>query len=359
VSHGFQCSFVNAPFGDAGLHVEMMPARGAMLFDLGDLHALSARKLMRVDRVFVSHAHMDHFIGFDALLRQQLDRDATLRLFGPPGFIDQVEHKLLAYTWNLIRSYQTTLVLDVAELAGTVLRRARFVSADAFGRANLPDVPVRDGVLIETEALRVRCVTLDHDTPCLAFALEEADHVAICRTRLDARGLAAGPWLRDLKRTILQGAADDTQVLALRQGADPVVLSLGALRDVAVRVPGQRIAYVTDLRFTEANAAAVARLARGADILFIETTFLQEDAEQAARRNHLTAHQAGLIARRAGVKRIEPFHFSPRYEGRIEALRAEAEQAFRGSVQAGKALHEAAGDQPPAIHQDEEDQLER
>lgn len=328
---GIRCALVNGPFGDAGLYADVTFARAAMLFDIGDLHAMPARKLMRVRQVFVSHAHMDHFVGFDALLRLQLGRDTTLHLFGPAGFIDQVEHKLRAYTWNLIRGYATTLVLEVAELTGDVLHRARFVSTQAFGREDLPDRTGHDGLLLHTQALCVRAVVLDHGTPCLGFALEETAHVNIWRTRLDERGLAVGPWLRDLKRALLEGAPDDTLVLAPRAEAGPMTLELGALRDVAALVPGQRIAYVTDLRFTAANAAAVERLARGADILFIETPFLEEDADQAGRRNHLTARQAGLLARRAGVKRIEPFHFSPRYESRAAELRAEAERAFLGS----------------------------
>jgi ribonuclease Z len=48
--------------------------------------------------VFVSHAHMDHFAGFDRLLRVTLGRDKSIALFGPAGFIDRVEHKLAGYT---------------------------------------------------------------------------------------------------------------------------------------------------------------------------------------------------------------------------------------------------------------------
>jgi ribonuclease BN (tRNA processing enzyme) len=51
------------------------------------------RQLLRVSHVFVSHTHMDHFIGLDRLLRICLRRRAEVRCFGPPGFVDQVEHK--------------------------------------------------------------------------------------------------------------------------------------------------------------------------------------------------------------------------------------------------------------------------
>jgi ribonuclease Z len=59
---------------------------------------LSTRVLLRVSDVFVSHTHMDHFAGFDHLLRVCLGRDSGVRMYGPPNFISQVEHKLAAYT---------------------------------------------------------------------------------------------------------------------------------------------------------------------------------------------------------------------------------------------------------------------
>ena len=74
---------VNGRFGDPALYVEMLHRKGALLFDMGDLSPLSARDLLRVSHVFVSHMHIDHFIGFDALLRVSVGREKRVEMVGP------------------------------------------------------------------------------------------------------------------------------------------------------------------------------------------------------------------------------------------------------------------------------------
>ncbi|OIQ76727.1 ribonuclease BN [mine drainage metagenome] len=104
---------------------------------------------------------------------------------------------------------------------------------------------------------------------------------------------------------------------------------VGDLRDVILDVaPGQRVGYVTDLRYTGANVETLSGLLAGVDLLFIESVFLDKDKAHAERKNHLTARQAGEIARRVGAKSVVPLHFSPRYEGRSAELIAEVQAAW-------------------------------
>lgn len=65
-------------------------------------------------------------------------------------------------------------------------------------------------------------------------------------------------------------------------------------------------------------------------MLFIESSFLKEDAARAAEKYHLTTEQAGRLAREAGVKEVIPFHFSAKYNGEEAQLFKEVEAAFRG-----------------------------
>jgi ribonuclease Z len=327
----FDAHLVNQPFGDPGVYVDFRFERRAFLFDLGDNAPLPPRKLLRVSHVFVSHTHMDHFIGFDRLIRICLGRHASFEMFGPPGFIDRVEHRLAAYTWDRVDSYDVSLTITATEIdAGGDTRSARFETRRGFAREMLGDGHAQDGVIVDGEAFRVRCVLLDHRTPCLGYAVEEKTHVNVWKNRLVEMGYKTGPWLADLKRTALAGEGDDTPIRVWWREAVSTheeMVPLGALKPALEFVPGQKLCYVTDVVFHEANFRRIVELARGADMFFIESVFLDSDAAHGAQKQHLTARQAGTIARAAGAKSVIPFHFSPRYADREAMLRAEIEVA--------------------------------
>jgi len=329
----FHPQLVNDVFGDPGVYVDFLFERRALLFDLGELGNLPARKLLRLTHVFVSHTHMDHFAGFDRLLRITLGRERALTLYGPPGFIDQVEHRLASYTWNLVHNYPADFTLIVAEWRDEhTLTRARFRCQQRFQREPLDALPVQAGILLDEEDFLVRAARLDHDIPCLAFALEEKLHMNVWKNRLEELGLPTGPWLKALKQQVRQNAPDDTPIPIHwhdHSGDHHRSLPLGQLRREVLReVPGQKIAYVVDTVYHPENAARIVDLVRHADCLFIETVFLERDVERASSRYHLTARQAGTLARQAGVQRLVPLHFSPRYSDEPDALRQEAMEAF-------------------------------
>ena len=280
---------VNDPFGDPGLFIEFKFQRRAMLFDLGDLDAISPRDLLRVSDAFVSHAHMDHFSGFDRLLRVCLGRDKRLRLYGPLGFIDKVEHKLSAYDWNLIHKNPNVFVIEVTELtADHTLICAEFSTKNRFRRVEKETRITEDGVIFDEDGYQVRALAVDHQIPSLAFRIDEPVHVDVWRNRLAEMHLGVGPWLRDAKAAIIRGAPDDTEIDAVwfdngeAQRAQPTI---GALRNEALTVSdGQQVAYVVDTVFTPENAEKIIAFVKGVDLLFIEAAFLSEDAERAADR---------------------------------------------------------------------------
>jgi ribonuclease Z len=326
---------VNGRFGDPALYVEMLHRKGALLFDMGDLSALGARDLLRVSHVFVSHMHVDHFIGFDALLRVCVGRDKTIRMVGPTGFLERVHHKLQSYDWDLVDRYEADLVFEAKTIErNRPARRARFRFKAAFAWEELPDEETSGGLVEEAAGLQVHAALLDHHGPCLGFAVAERAHANVWKNRVDELGLATGPWLQALKQAVVDGAPDGTPIILPDGSAAP----LGDLRPLVTLSEGQKIAYVTDIADTSSNRAAIEALARGADSFFLEARFAAADAEQARERAHLTTQAAGEIARAAGVRRLEPFHFSPRYEGEESRMIEEVMAAFQGGAPARNAI---------------------
>jgi ribonuclease Z len=244
-----------------------------------------------------------------------------------------VHHKLQAYLWNLADRYVSDLVFVVTEIiSSSESRIVQFRLRNAFAAELIGTGPIFDNVICDQPAFRVSAAILEHRTPCLGFAIEEVAHVNVWKSRLADMGLSVGPWLRELKQAVTEGRPADhlIRVPAGRGSAQTHEMPLGALSGVITVTPGQKIAYVTDAADTAANRTAIINLVRNADLLFIEAPFVQADAGLAAERSHLTTAAAGTIAREAKVRRVEPFHFSPRYAGQEQRMLNEVNAAFAG-----------------------------
>jgi ribonuclease Z len=330
MASSFRSFLVNDLFGDPAVYVALPWERRALLFDLGDISRLSAGRLLKVTDVFVSHAHLDHFVGFDHLLRVLLGRPKGLRLYGPPDFIDHVEGKLRGYTWNLVEGY--SLGLEVYEVHPDRIVKACFSCPEGFIRRQDPAASPFAGVILEEPQFRVRTAHLDHRIPCLAFALEETVHLNVNRAALDAMGVPVGPWLMDLKRAIRAGAPDEHPIrIAWSQDGRRVerTLPLGNLRQEVVREsPGQKLAYVTDVLNSPENVEKIVRLAHAADLMYCEAAYPERDVQRAEARFHLTASQAGRLAAVSQVRRLTVFHFSPKYRECPGELLDEAMASF-------------------------------
>jgi len=126
----FRPRLLNGQTGDPALLVALRWQGRALLIDLGRIDRTPAGVLLPIEAVFVSHAHMDHFMGFDQLLRLFLARDTTLRLYGPEGIADCVAGKLAGYTWNLTDEY--AFAVEVTEIRGRELVSCRFPARRRF-----------------------------------------------------------------------------------------------------------------------------------------------------------------------------------------------------------------------------------
>jgi len=326
----FHPRLINGPFEDPGLFIPFLFQQRALIFDLGDITGLPPKDLLKISHVFVTHTHMDHFIGFDRLLRTLLGRQKNLALIGPEGFIKNVEGKLAGYAWNLVGNYNHPLNLEITEVnsQSTVYRQYR--CRDKFTPADEPVVQPFNGILYEEPGFTVRAAILDHGIPCLGFALKECFHVNILKDGLKKLGLEPGPWLADFKQALYSRSDPETKFeLRIDPGAKARHYRLGELAaNIALITPGQKIGYITDVAYNQSNAERIVALVEGSDHLFIEAAFRDTHQDIAAEKNHLTAGQAGLLAARARVKQFSVFHFSPRYTGEERHLWEEARLAY-------------------------------
>jgi ribonuclease Z len=302
----FHPSLLHPSTGDPGAWVDVPDEGRAVLFDLPELSRVAPRKLLRLAHAVVTHTHMDHFVGFDQLLRVALRREALLAITGPPGFLASVRGRIGAYTWNLVAGYP--IHLRVQEVEEDTVRAEEYTGASRMRPVPLPEA-VFSGTIHAERAFRIEVATFDHGIPVLGVVLRETRHLGVNKDLLVRRGLVPGPWLGELKDAIRSGAVENTEGLI-------------------VEGPGQVVAYLTDLAGTDENLRRAAAFVCNADLLLCEAAFLDADRALAIDRKHLTARQAGTLAREAGVKRLAVFHISSRYEGREAEVLREAAEAF-------------------------------
>ncbi|MCK8676912.1 ribonuclease Z [Streptomyces lichenis] len=234
-----------------------------ILFDPGEG---TQRQMLRagvaahdIDRICVTHFHGDHSLGLAGVI-QRIN-------------LDQVPHPVTAhYPAGGQRFFE----------------RLRYATAYRE-TVRLAEAPVaEDGVLATTSSYTLEARKLSHPVESFGYRLTEPDGRRMLPERLAAHGIA-GPDVGRIQREGALGGVSLDQVSEVRRG--------------------QRFAFVMDTRLCD----GVHALAEGCDLLVIESTFTDEDAALAADHGHLTAGQAGAVAREAGVRHLVLTHFSQRY----------------------------------------------
>lgn len=321
---------INSPFEDPTLFVRIIRERRAFLFDIGSIDGLKARDLQKITDVFVTHTHIDHFIGFDTLLRALLRRETPLRVYGPSNITECIEGKLRGYTWNLIKEYP--LKIEVFSINGPKVIASSFHAENYFKRIdNSPEFNSGsdfDGTILKEPLLKVRAIQLDHQIPCLAFSLEEEFHININKVTLKEMGLPVGPWLSELKKAI----RESSKVKGQRFEVNNKTFTLEELMKVATITKGQKVSYVTDVSMNDENIKKIIELARDSDTFYCEAYFLEKDRDRALERFHLTAKTAGMIAKEAEVKNLVVMHFSPKYRNHADTPEDEAIREFKRNL---------------------------
>lgn len=238
-----------------------------LLFDPGEgtqrQMLLAGVSVTDVTRLCVTHFHGDHCLGVPGVVqRLSLDRvphpvDAYYPASGKE-FFARLRHACAFY--------------ETAELREWPVAGAGQIAAGTFGTLSAQP--------------------LEHAIECYGYRLVEPDGRRMVPELLAAQGIA-GPAVGQLQRDGVINLDGRTVVVD----------------DVSQPRPGQRFAFVMDTRLCD----GVYALAEGVDLLVIEATFIEEDADLAWRFGHLTAAQAARVAAESGVRTLVLTHFSQRY----------------------------------------------
>ncbi len=317
-------NLINNPFEDPSLFVRIMRERRAFLFDIGNISRLGPGDLQKITDVFVTHTHIDHFIGFDVLIRALLRRETPLRVYGPSNITDCVEGKLKGYAWNLIKEYP--LKIEVFCVDGDRIISSSFHAENSF-RKRKNNISEFNGVLLKEPLFTIKATQLEHQIPCLAFSVEEEYHINIDKACLRTLGLPVGPWLAELKKAIREQRPAETEF-----AISGSVYKLEELGEIAKITKGQKISYVTDVSISEENIKRIISFAHDSDTFYCEAHFMDKDADRALQRFHLTAKITGRIAKEAGVRKLVVMHFSPKYRDLTDNPEEEAMMEFSRPV---------------------------
>jgi len=239
----------------------------------------------RLDKVLLTHGHLDHILGLGGLVSTFARWEAIERLSIHGG------------RWALER---------VRDLMDVVLRGGE-------PALDISYLEISPGELWSDDSLSVTAFPVSHRGPgCFGFAFQERTHRPFLVERAEALGVPVGPERRLLVAGQPVQLADGRTVYPDDVLGEPV--------------PGTRLVYVGDAGRVD-NLATVAT---GADALVIEATYLEVEGELAAQFGHITATQAATLAREAGVGYLFLVHVSRRYSERM--VLAEGRPIFANTV---------------------------
>lgn len=232
-----------------------------------------------VKAIFISHMHLDHFLGIFGLIetiRMNTERESLI-IFAPRGLAHILEAMSPTMNWN--RSF-----LDLREIQEGELYRGRDYSISAFRVEHM-------------------------GKPSFGFVFKEDDKNKFNEKKAKGLGLQ-GKLFREIQE----------------KGFVEVGGKKVKLEEVSWMRKGMKVVYSGDTGFDE----RIAGFAHDADLLIHEATFGEDLKEEAEKRGHTTAKGAARIAKKAGVERLALTHISGRYKGGKD-LEKEAKEIFKNS----------------------------
>lgn len=237
----------------------------------------------KVTKILISHWHGDHVLGLPGLIQTLAagEYNKKLRIYGPKGTKEHFNYMNKAFV------PENRLSIEVKE--------------------------VREGKFFDSKDFYLEAAELKHGIPCLGYSFVEKDRRRINVSKIKKLGMKEGPLLGKLQ----QGKSVKWRNKTIKPD------------DVTYIVKGKKISFIADTLLCD----ECIKLAENADLLICEATFASELEEKAHKYRHMTAKQAGLIANRAGAKKLVLTHFSQRYKNTQE-VEEDARDVFDNVVSA-------------------------
>lgn len=323
-------TLLNGVVGDVAIKVVFSQSGETTLFDLGNLNNMAYGELLAVRQAFISHAHFDHIIGFDPLLRATFPLNCPLAFAGPKGTAHLLSCRMKGYTWNLAAPDQVN---------HTVREIGHDGSVQSFHLTNtnhFEPVPVENELLVIDKlnsnpfenvpeiayvgriggGLRVFAVCLDHaGIDSVAYCVLTDTKLKFNAGLLKILGLKPGPWVGAFQKDYLEEKYDKTIVL------EDQTFTVQELGEKLLEIkPGIKFCYLTDFAYTEKNLERVKPFIAGAEFLGIETNYMDGQDDLALENGHLTTRQASQLIRESGTHSYQTFHFSNAFSDCPEKL---------------------------------------
>jgi ribonuclease Z len=256
------------------------------LVDCGESTQVTLRRMhihfQKINHIFISHLHGDHFFGLIGLISSMhlLGRNKELHVYGPP---------------ELLEIIQLQLKVSLTELIYPLV----FHSTQS---------QVQE-LIFENECLKVTSFPMLHRIPTTGFIFEEKE------------------CLKRIRKEVIQLLNIPIHVIANIKNGSDYIDSNGTLHlntELTLEpYPLRKYAFCSDTAYFEDIIPVI----EGADLMYHETTFLQNRASSAAEKFHSTTHEAATLALKAGVKKLLIGHFSARYDD-LHLLLEEAKALF-------------------------------
>ncbi|HOP40354.1 MAG TPA: MBL fold metallo-hydrolase [Geobacteraceae bacterium] len=313
---------------DPVLHLAIRPMGKGILLDCGRIQHLAKRVLKSLTALFISHAHMDHFMGIDTFIRGIHVSPKTADIFGPPGMATKIAHKLAGYDWNLANeSWCSFRVHDVYD---DRIELSFFPGPEGFIRRKGETRPRPDRIIYCNQHIMVESETCDHKIPSLMYKVSELPSFQVDEKKLLQAGMVRGDWLRTLKKHFYGKNRENEPLRVLRRKGTDTIEELVQYPEVLYeKIRGERkeasIGYLTDIGFTKENREKIENLMEGVTLLVCECSFLKEDEEKARISAHLCTSDVNILIDRIRPAFFLPIHLSKSYIHTWERLYEELE----------------------------------